>query len=127
MCLFIYVSTGNETSVTPLCLCPPFSSLSSCSQKSRCERADEPYRFAASLNQCVKATVYPDSIAVSEPSVPVSVHIYVSAYSKHTHSHSKYQTHSISTTTCTHKNEKFSPIYIFTTHVQRQKILNDPT
>uniref|UniRef100_A0A8C2WNR6 Plexin-A2 n=1 Tax=Cyclopterus lumpus TaxID=8103 RepID=A0A8C2WNR6_CYCLU len=43
-----------------------------CSQRNRCERADEPYRFAASLNQCVKATVYPDSIAVSEPSVPVS-------------------------------------------------------
>uniref|UniRef100_A0AAX7TYL7 Plexin-A2 n=1 Tax=Astatotilapia calliptera TaxID=8154 RepID=A0AAX7TYL7_ASTCA len=38
-----------------------------CSQRNRCERADEPYRFAASLNQCVKATVYPDSIAVSEP------------------------------------------------------------
>uniref|UniRef100_A0A8C9XNP1 Plexin-A2 n=1 Tax=Sander lucioperca TaxID=283035 RepID=A0A8C9XNP1_SANLU len=40
-----------------------------CSQRNRCERADEPYRFAASLNQCVKASVYPDSIAVSEPSV----------------------------------------------------------
>lgn len=47
--------------------------LSSCSQRSRCERADEPYRFAASLNQCVKVSVYPDSIAVSEPSVPVSI------------------------------------------------------
>lgn len=46
----------------------------SCTQRNRCESADEPYRFAASLNQCVKATVYPDSIAVSEPSVPVSVH-----------------------------------------------------
>uniref|UniRef100_A0A8C6NSG3 Plexin-A2 n=1 Tax=Nothobranchius furzeri TaxID=105023 RepID=A0A8C6NSG3_NOTFU len=38
-----------------------------CSRRNRCERADEPYRFAASLGQCVKATVYPDSIAVSEP------------------------------------------------------------
>lgn len=47
--------------------------LPSCSQRSRCERADEPYRFAASLNQCVKVSVYPDSIAVSEPSVPVSI------------------------------------------------------
>lgn len=44
---------------------------SRCSQRDRCERANEPYRFAATLNQCVKATVYPDSIAVSEPSVPV--------------------------------------------------------
>lgn len=42
-----------------------------CSQRDRCERANEPYRFAATLSQCVKATVYPDSIAVSEPSVPV--------------------------------------------------------
>uniref|UniRef100_A0A4W6FM42 Plexin-A2 n=1 Tax=Lates calcarifer TaxID=8187 RepID=A0A4W6FM42_LATCA len=46
-----------------------------CSQRTRCERADEPYRFAASLNQCVKATVYPDSIAVSEPSVPLLVKV----------------------------------------------------
>ncbi|TKS76662.1 Plexin-A2 Semaphorin receptor OCT [Collichthys lucidus] len=51
------------------------SSLTSCSQRNRCERADEPYRFAASLNQCVKATVYPDSIAVSEPSVPLLVKV----------------------------------------------------
>uniref|UniRef100_A0A673G4M4 Plexin-A2 n=1 Tax=Sinocyclocheilus rhinocerous TaxID=307959 RepID=A0A673G4M4_9TELE len=29
-------------------------------------RANEPYRFAATLNQCVKATVYPDSIAVHQ-------------------------------------------------------------
>uniref|UniRef100_A0A9J7ZQZ1 Plexin-A2 n=1 Tax=Cyprinus carpio carpio TaxID=630221 RepID=A0A9J7ZQZ1_CYPCA len=41
-----------------------------CSQRDRCERANEPYRFAATLNQCVKATVYPDSIAVSEPTLP---------------------------------------------------------
>uniref|UniRef100_G3PAE2 Plexin-A2 n=1 Tax=Gasterosteus aculeatus aculeatus TaxID=481459 RepID=G3PAE2_GASAC len=44
-----------------------------CSQRNRCERADEANRFAASLNQCVKATVYPDSIAVSEPSLLVKV------------------------------------------------------
>ncbi|XP_042606350.1 plexin-A2 isoform X2 [Cyprinus carpio] len=46
-----------------------------CSQRDRCERANEPYRFAATLNQCVKATVYPDSIAVSEPSVPLLVKV----------------------------------------------------
>uniref|UniRef100_A0A8C5B5W2 Plexin A2 n=1 Tax=Gadus morhua TaxID=8049 RepID=A0A8C5B5W2_GADMO len=46
-----------------------------CSQRSRCERADEPYRFAAALSQCVRATVYPDSIAVSEPSVPLLVRV----------------------------------------------------
>ncbi|XP_018616314.1 plexin-A2 [Scleropages formosus] len=42
-----------------------------CSRKDRCERADEPFRFAAALSQCVKVTVYPASIAVSEPSVPL--------------------------------------------------------
>ncbi|XP_064876902.1 plexin-A2-like [Oncorhynchus nerka] len=46
-----------------------------CSQKDRCERADEPYRFTVALFQCVKATVYPDSIAVSEPSVPLLVKV----------------------------------------------------
>uniref|UniRef100_A0A4W5Q8D6 Plexin A2 n=1 Tax=Hucho hucho TaxID=62062 RepID=A0A4W5Q8D6_9TELE len=46
-----------------------------CSQKDRCERADEPYRFTAALSKCVKATVYPDSIAVSEPSVPLLVKV----------------------------------------------------
>ncbi|XP_062396136.1 plexin-A2 [Sardina pilchardus] len=46
-----------------------------CTQRDRCERANEPYRFAAALNQCVKATVYPDSIAVSEPSVPLLVKV----------------------------------------------------
>ncbi|XP_073679871.1 plexin-A2 [Garra rufa] len=46
-----------------------------CSQRDRCERANELYRFAATLNQCVKATVYPDSIAVSEPSVPLLVKV----------------------------------------------------
>uniref|UniRef100_A0A8C7GZ86 Plexin-A2 n=1 Tax=Oncorhynchus kisutch TaxID=8019 RepID=A0A8C7GZ86_ONCKI len=46
-----------------------------CSQKDRCERADEPYRFTVALSQCVKATVYPDSIAVSEPSVPLLVKV----------------------------------------------------
>uniref|UniRef100_A0A8C7I552 Plexin-A2 n=1 Tax=Oncorhynchus kisutch TaxID=8019 RepID=A0A8C7I552_ONCKI len=46
-----------------------------CSQKDRCERADEPYRFAAALPQCVKATVYPDSIAVSDPSMPLLVKV----------------------------------------------------
>uniref|UniRef100_A0A8C5H4A1 Sema domain-containing protein n=1 Tax=Gouania willdenowi TaxID=441366 RepID=A0A8C5H4A1_GOUWI len=46
-----------------------------CSQRDRCERADEPYRFAASLHQCVTATVFPDSIAVSEPSVSLLVKV----------------------------------------------------
>uniref|UniRef100_A0AAY5K495 Plexin-A2 n=1 Tax=Esox lucius TaxID=8010 RepID=A0AAY5K495_ESOLU len=46
-----------------------------CSQRDRCEGAEEPYRFAAALFQCVKATVFPNSIAVSEPSVPLLVNV----------------------------------------------------
>lgn len=46
---------------------------------------------------------------------------------EHTRTHAQCRTPSLSTTTCTHWNEKSSPIYIFTTHVQRQKIWNDPT
>ncbi|XP_061645508.1 plexin-A2 isoform X1 [Phyllopteryx taeniolatus] len=46
-----------------------------CSQRNRCSRANEPYRFAASLDQCVKVTVYPDSIAVSDPGVPLLVKV----------------------------------------------------
>nr|XP_061781700.1 plexin-A2-like [Nerophis lumbriciformis] len=46
-----------------------------CSRRNRCDRASEPYRFAASLDQCVKATVHPDSIAVSEPSVTLLVKV----------------------------------------------------
>uniref|UniRef100_A0A8C6T6Q9 Plexin A2 n=1 Tax=Neogobius melanostomus TaxID=47308 RepID=A0A8C6T6Q9_9GOBI len=38
-----------------------------CSQRNRCERADEPYRFAASLNQCVKATIYPTASPCQSP------------------------------------------------------------
>ncbi|CAG6021853.1 unnamed protein product [Menidia menidia] len=52
-----------------------------CSQRNRCERADEPYRFTASLSQCVKATVYPGSIAVSEPSLSLAA---VDVTSNHT-------------------------------------------
>ncbi|MBN3297416.1 PLXA2 protein, partial [Amia calva] len=46
-----------------------------CSRKDRCERAEEPFRFAAAINQCVRVTVQPDSIAVSEHSVPLIVKV----------------------------------------------------
>ncbi len=125
---FILCVCWNKSISKPfLSLCASFSSLISCSQRNRCERADEPYRFAASLNQCVKATVYPDSIAVSEPSVPVSLHSHITLLSAHTNTQSTYETAAISTTTCTHYNKKLAPIYIFPTHVQRQKNFNDPT
>lgn len=48
------------------------SSLSRCSRKDRCERADEPQRFASDLRQCVQLTVQPKNISVTMSEVPVS-------------------------------------------------------
>lgn len=42
-----------------------------CSPRDSCERADEPYRFADSIAQCMSITVKPSSISVSEHSLPV--------------------------------------------------------
>ncbi|KAM6108358.1 plexin-A2 [Pterocles gutturalis] len=44
-----------------------------CSPRDRCERADEPYRFATSIGQCISITVQPGSISVSEHSLPLSL------------------------------------------------------
>lgn len=43
----------------------------SCSRKDRCERADEPQRFASELQQCVRLTVQPKNISVTMSEVPV--------------------------------------------------------
>lgn len=48
------------------------SSSSRCSRKDRCERADEPQRFASDLRQCVQLTVQPKNISVTMSEVPVS-------------------------------------------------------
>nr|XP_023690839.1 plexin-A2 isoform X2 [Paramormyrops kingsleyae] len=83
---FLYVMSDRQVSRVPIEACQQYGTctecLSSgdphcgwcvlhntCLRKDRCERANEPFRFAAVLSQCVKVTVYPDSIAVSEPSV----------------------------------------------------------
>ncbi|NXJ67190.1 PLXA2 protein, partial [Rostratula benghalensis] len=44
-----------------------------CSPRDRCERADEPYRFAGSISQCLSITVQPSSISVSQHSLPLSL------------------------------------------------------
>uniref|UniRef100_A0A8C3KQE6 Plexin-A2 n=1 Tax=Calidris pygmaea TaxID=425635 RepID=A0A8C3KQE6_9CHAR len=44
-----------------------------CSPRDRCERADEPYRFAGSISQCMSITVQPSSISVSQHSLPLSL------------------------------------------------------
>ncbi|KAM6300770.1 plexin-A1 [Aegotheles albertisi] len=42
-----------------------------CSRKDRCERADEPQRFASDLRQCVQLTVQPKNISVTMSEVPL--------------------------------------------------------
>ncbi|TVK90510.1 Plexin-A1 [Bagarius yarrelli] len=39
--------------------------LNVCSRKDRCERADEPWRFASRVDQCVDLTVQPNNISVT--------------------------------------------------------------
>lgn len=45
--------------------------LCSCSRRDRCERADEPQRFASRVDQCVDLTVQPNNISVTMAEVQV--------------------------------------------------------
>lgn len=52
--------------VSLMCAC-----VCRCSPRDSCEQADQPYRFAGSISQCLSVTVQPSSISVSEHSLPV--------------------------------------------------------
>uniref|UniRef100_A0A8C5NTK0 Sema domain-containing protein n=1 Tax=Junco hyemalis TaxID=40217 RepID=A0A8C5NTK0_JUNHY len=43
-----------------------------CTRKERCERSSEPRRFASEMKQCVRLTVHPNNISVSQYNVLVS-------------------------------------------------------
>uniref|UniRef100_A0A8C2ECM2 Plexin A1a n=1 Tax=Cyprinus carpio TaxID=7962 RepID=A0A8C2ECM2_CYPCA len=79
---YIYTLTDKEVSRVPVESCEQYSSCSEClasgdphcgwcvlhsvcSRKDRCERADEPQRFASRLEQCVRLTVQPNNISVT--------------------------------------------------------------
>ncbi|XP_075766086.1 plexin-A2 isoform X2 [Pelodiscus sinensis] len=87
---YLYVMSERQVSRVPVESCEQYTTcaecLSSedphcgwcslhhmCSRKDKCERADEPSRFAASLSQCMRVTVRPSSISVSEHSLPLSM------------------------------------------------------
>uniref|UniRef100_A0AAR2JYU0 Plexin-A2 n=1 Tax=Pygocentrus nattereri TaxID=42514 RepID=A0AAR2JYU0_PYGNA len=85
---YLYVMSERQVTQVPIESCEQYGTCRECLSSGdphcgwcvlhnidRCERANEPYRFAATLNQCIKATVYPDSIAVSEPGVPLLVKV----------------------------------------------------
>ncbi|KAF4093509.1 hypothetical protein AMELA_G00002770 [Ameiurus melas] len=46
-----------------------------CVRRDRCERSDEPFRFADEIGRCVKVSAHPDSIAVSEHVVPLLLEV----------------------------------------------------
>ncbi|KAM9217359.1 plexin-A2 [Leptosomus discolor] len=87
---YLYVMSERQVSRVPVESCEQYTTcgecLSSgdphcgwctlhhmCSPRDSCERADEPYRFAGSIRQCMSVTVQPSSISVSEHSLPLSL------------------------------------------------------
>ncbi|XP_069732128.1 plexin-A2 [Phaenicophaeus curvirostris] len=87
---YLYVMSERQVSRVPVESCEQYTTcgecLSSgdphcgwctlhhmCSPRDRCERADEPFRFAGSISQCMRVTVQPSSISVSEHSLPLSL------------------------------------------------------
>ncbi|NWI27184.1 PLXA2 protein, partial [Sula dactylatra] len=87
---YLYVMSERQVSRVPVESCEQYTTcgecLSSgdphcgwctlhhmCSPRDSCERADEPYRFAGSISQCMSITVQPSSISVSEHSLPLSL------------------------------------------------------
>lgn len=51
---------------------PPCCAFSRCARKEKCERSSEPRRFASDIKQCVRLSVHPNNISVSQFSVTVS-------------------------------------------------------
>lgn len=65
MCVCVHLSSVNNT--------PSFMFLfSRCTRKEKCERSSEPRRFASDIKQCVRLSVHPNNISVSQFSVTVS-------------------------------------------------------
>uniref|UniRef100_A0A670YHM6 Plexin-A2 n=1 Tax=Pseudonaja textilis TaxID=8673 RepID=A0A670YHM6_PSETE len=87
---YLYVMSERQVSQIPVESCEQYTTcgecLSSgdphcgwcvlhhiCSRRDKCTRATEPFRFAASIKQCMSVIVQPNSIPVSEHSLPLSL------------------------------------------------------
>lgn len=64
----VYFSSQNNN---PSCSPPPLFSFR-CARKEKCERSSEPRRFSSDIKQCVRLSVHPNNISVSQFSVTVS-------------------------------------------------------
>ncbi|XP_059723498.1 plexin-A2 [Haemorhous mexicanus] len=89
---YLYVMSERQVSRVPVESCEQYTTcqecLSSgdphcgwcslhhmCSPRDRCERAEEPFRFAGSIGQCLSVAVQPSSISVSEHSLPLRLQV----------------------------------------------------
>ncbi|KAJ8258682.1 hypothetical protein COCON_G00176940 [Conger conger] len=87
---FIYVMSEREVVQVPIAACEQYGTCrecltsgdphcgwcvlhNRCSRREFCTRAEEPFRFSVSVEQCVRISVFPDSVAVSQPSLPLLV------------------------------------------------------
>ncbi|XP_066526275.1 plexin-A2-like [Hoplias malabaricus] len=46
-----------------------------CMRRDRCERSDQPFRFADETQLCVKVTAHPNSIAITQHSIPLLLEV----------------------------------------------------
>ncbi|XP_005164747.1 plexin-A4 isoform X1 [Danio rerio] len=83
---FLYVMSESQLTRVPVEACEQYSSCneclgsgdphcgwcvlhSMCTRKEKCERSSEPRRFASNIKQCVRLSVHPNNISVSQYSV----------------------------------------------------------
>uniref|UniRef100_A0AAY4CRP6 Sema domain-containing protein n=1 Tax=Denticeps clupeoides TaxID=299321 RepID=A0AAY4CRP6_9TELE len=80
---FLYVMSDTQLTRVPVETCEQYSTCTSClgsgdphcgwcvlhSMKEKCERSSEPRRFASDIKQCVRLSVHPNNISVSQYNV----------------------------------------------------------
>ncbi|XP_055047357.2 plexin-A4 [Misgurnus anguillicaudatus] len=83
---FLYVMSESQLTRVPVEACEQYSSCgeclgsgdphcgwcvlhSTCTRKEKCDRSSEPRRFASDIKQCVRLSVHPNNISVSQYSV----------------------------------------------------------
>uniref|UniRef100_A0A8C1LRE5 Plexin A4 n=1 Tax=Cyprinus carpio TaxID=7962 RepID=A0A8C1LRE5_CYPCA len=88
---FLYVMSASQLTRVPVEACEQYSSCkeclgsgdphcgwcvlhSMCTRKEKCERSSEPRRFASNIKQCVRLSVHPNNISVSQYSLVLEAH-----------------------------------------------------
>uniref|UniRef100_A0A8C1NFA2 Plexin A4 n=1 Tax=Cyprinus carpio TaxID=7962 RepID=A0A8C1NFA2_CYPCA len=88
---FLYVMSESQLTRVPVEACEQYSSCkeclgsgdphcgwcvlhSMCTRKEKCERSSEPRRFASDIKQCVRLSVHPNNISVSQYSLVLEAH-----------------------------------------------------